>query len=202
MKKYFITGIDTNVGKTIISAILTEKLQADYWKPIQSGDLENTDSNKIKNLISNTKSLIFPESYRLKTPASPHYAAKLDNTTIDLNKIELPKTNNHLIIEGAGGIMVPLNQTTLIIDLIKKLNTEVILVSKNYLGSINHTLLSIEILKYHKIPIKGLVFSGEGNPSTENFILQYTDIACLGKVPFIKPLNKQNIKLAGNAIKL
>ena len=110
-RKLFVTGIGTDVGKTIASAILTEALQADYWKPIQAGDLEHSDSIKIKSQISNSKSHIFENSYQLNTPASPHYAAQLDGIAIDINQIKEPKTSNHLVIEGAGGLLVPLNDT-------------------------------------------------------------------------------------------
>ncbi|HRN41368.1 MAG TPA: dethiobiotin synthase [Vicingus sp.] len=182
MSNYFITGIGTNIGKTIVSAILTEALEADYWKPIQAGDLEQSDSVKVENLISNTKTKIHSETYRLNQPMSPHAAAKLDNIIIDLNKITIPKTSNNLIIEGAGGLMVPLNNNELIIDLIQKLDAEVILVSQNYLGSINHTLLSIESLKVRKLKVKGVIFNGNPNMETENYILNYSGVNCLGRI--------------------
>ncbi len=188
---YFITGIGTNVGKTIVSAILTEALEADYWKPIQAGGLENSDSLKVKNLITNTKSKIHPETYRLNNAMSPHAAAKLDNITIDLEKIVLPKTSNNLIIEGAGGLMVPLNNKDLLIDLIKKLDVEVILVSQNYLGSINHTLLSLESLKVRKLKVKGIIFNGEENNETEHYILNYSGINYLGRIDEQKTINKE-----------
>src|ERR1700753_1865673 len=143
-KPLFVTGIGTGIGKTIVSVILVEKLQADYWKPVQSGDLQDTDSDKIRSLVSNDKTRIFPEAYRLTQPFSPHKSAAIDNVTIDPDAFVVPVTDNMLIIEGAGGLMVPLNNNFLMIDLIKKLNAEVILVSRNYLGSINHTLLSLE----------------------------------------------------------
>lgn len=193
MKKLFITGIGTNIGKTVVSAILTEALEADYWKPIQSGDLETSDSLKVKNLVSNPKTRIHPEAYRLNQPMSPHAAAKLDNVIIDLEKIELPKTTNNLIIEGAGGLMVPLNDNELIIDLIKKLDAEVILVSQNYLGSINHTLLSIESLKKRNINLLGIVFNGEENTETEQFILKYSGIECLGRIKHHQKITKEVI---------
>src|SRR6476659_2243052 len=118
---YFVTGIGTEIGKTLISAILVEKLQADYWKPIQSGDLDFSDTLKVKNMISNSRSTFHPEAYRLTQPFSPHHSAELDHVQIDLNKIQLPETTQNLIIEGAGGLMVPLNQDKLMIDLIQKL---------------------------------------------------------------------------------
>ena len=182
MKNYFVTGIGTNIGKTIVSAILTEALEADYWKPIQAGDLEHSDSLKVESLISNSTTKIHSEAYRLNQSMSPHAAAKLDNITIDLEKIELPKTTNNLIIEGAGGLMVPLNEKELVIDLIKKLNIEVILVSQNYIGSINHTILSYEALKNRKIIIAGIIFNGQENATTEQFILNYTKLHLIARI--------------------
>jgi len=197
MAKYFITGIGTGIGKTLISAILTEKLKADYWKPIQSGDLDTSDSITLGNLISNTQTVIHPESYRLTHPLSPHLSARLDGIDIDLNKINMPLTENNMIIEGAGGLMVPLNEKELIIDLIKKLNVEVILVSQNYLGSINHTLLSVNLLKQYEIPIKGIIFNGDENVETERYIQQYTKIKKLGNVPSFSDIDKEKVKAAG-----
>jgi dethiobiotin synthetase len=195
-KKYFVTGIGTDVGKSIISAILVEKLKADYWKPIQSGDLDNSDTLKIKSLISNSESKFHPETYRFTQPLSPHLSAKLDHQHINLVEIFLPKTENHLIIEGAGGVLVPLNEQDLIIDLIKYLNLDVILVSKNYLGSINHTLLTIEALKNRGITIKGIIFNGPKNSSSEEIIANKTQIEILGYVPEFIKLNQENIKNA------
>ncbi len=202
MRTYFITGIGTNIGKTVVSAILTEALEADYWKPIQSGDLETSDSLKVQNLISNQKTIIHPEAYRLNQAMSPHAAAKIDNVTIDLAEIIMPKTNNNLIIEGAGGLMVPLNDKDLIIDLIKKLNVEVILVTQNYLGSINHTLLSLESLKARKIKVKGIIFNGESNMETENFILSYTGIKCIGRIQQHELITKEMVLSYKNQIHL
>lgn len=193
-QQYFVTGIDTNIGKTVVSAILVEALKADYWKPVQAGDLDNSDTQKVKSLVSNTQSHFFSETYRLNTAASPHYAAELDNVNIDLDNLKLPKTNRPLIVEGAGGLMVPLNDKELIIDLIKKLNIPVILVSKNYLGSINHTLLSIEILKKRNIPIKGIVFNGKPNLTTEKYIEKYAKINCLGNFEWSENINKNTVK--------
>ncbi|HET6225481.1 MAG TPA: dethiobiotin synthase, partial [Bacteroidia bacterium] len=143
MKTIFVTGIGTDVGKTIVSAVLVEALKADYWKPVQTGSFFSRDTTEVKRIVSNTKSQFFPESYLLKQPMSPHAAAELEGLEIQIDQIKLPATNNHLIIEGAGGLMVPLNRKYFMIDLIEKFNAEVILVVKNYLGSINHTLLSV-----------------------------------------------------------
>ena len=179
--KLFITGIGTDVGKTIASAIITEALQADYWKPIQAGDLNQSDSHKISNYISNTKTIVHPNGYALNTPASPHFAASLDNLVIDIKKIKEPKTQNHLVIEGAGGILVPLNDKDTIADLIQP-DYKVIVVSRHYLGSINHTLMTIEALTSRKISIAGILFNGDENISTESIILSKTGIKNLGRI--------------------
>jgi len=200
MNKYFITGIGTGIGKTLVSAILTEKLKADYWKPIQSGDLETSDSITINSLVSNSRTVIHPESYRLTQPLSPHLSARLDGIEIDLNQINLPETNNNLIIEGAGGLMVPLNETELIVDLIKKLEVEVILVSQNYLGSINHTLLSVNLLRQYEIPVKGIIFNGTENEENERYILQYAKIKKLGYIPGLDQIDKAHIASVGENI--
>jgi dethiobiotin synthetase len=188
----FVTGIGTGIGKTVVSAVLVEKLKADYWKPIQSGDLDNSDTAHVRSLVSNNTSQFHPEAYRLTQPFSPHKSAAIDGIQIDLEQIVLPETNNQLIIEGAGGLMVPLNEDFLIIDLIKKLDAEVILVSKNYLGSINHTLLSVEILKMRKIEINRIVFCGDQDLSSERVITNYSNCDII-HVPQFNPLNNTSI---------
>jgi dethiobiotin synthetase len=201
-KALFVTGIGTGIGKTLISAILVEKLKADYWKPIQSGDLDQSDTMKVKQLVSNTKSIYHPEAYRLTQPYSPHKSADLDGITIEEAKIKMPVTDNILLIEGAGGLMVPLNDHCLMIDLIVQLNAEVVLVSQNYLGSINHTLLSAETLKQRNVPVKGIIFNGETNPSTEDYILTYTGLKLLGRIPAFDSITAQTIIDAGNLIEM
>jgi dethiobiotin synthetase len=189
--KLFITGISTDVGKTVASAIIVESLQADYWKPIQAGDLDNSDSHKIKKYVSNDKTVIHENSYKLNTPASPHFAAEIDGITIDLKKIYEPTTNNHLVIEGAGGLFVPLNDADCVIDLIKE-DYIVIVVSRHYLGSINHTLLTIEALKSKNINIAGIIFSGNENKSSETIILNKTGVKCIGRIEQ-EPYFDQNV---------
>ena len=179
--KLFVTGIGTDVGKTIAAAIITEALHADYWKPIQAGDIDNSDSHKIEKYLSNTQSKIHPNGYLLQTPASPHLAAKLDGIVIDLKKIKEPKTTNHLVVEGAGGILVPLNDTETIADLIQS-DYKVIVVSRHYLGSINHTLLTIEALRQRNIKVAGIIFNGDENEPTESIILSKTGIKMLGRI--------------------
>ena len=201
-KPLFVTGIGTGIGKTIVSAVLVEKLKADYWKPIQSGDLDKSDSLSVQSLISNTVTKIHPESYRLSQPFSPHKSAAIDGITIDPYTISLPETNNALIVEGAGGLMVPLNSEFLIIDLIKKLNIEVVLVSQNYLGSINHTLLSIYALKHCDIPIRGIIFNGNEDISSKDFILKNSGLQLLGNIPEYNTIDKKAIIDAGSYIDL
>lgn len=179
--KLFITGIGTDVGKTIASAIITEALGADYWKPVQAGDLNDSDSHKIESYVSNSKTVIHPNSYALTTPASPHLAAELDQITISLDQIQEPQTQNHLVVEGAGGVFVPLNDTDCVIDLIQP-DYKVIVVSRHYLGSINHTLLTIEALKNRNLVIAGIVFNGNENKATESIILNKTGIPYIGRI--------------------
>ena len=182
MRRIFVTGIGTDIGKTVVSAVLSEALEADYWKPIQCGELENTDSMRIQSWISNKKTVVHQEDYRLKGFMSPHAAAKLENITIEIESIATPDTSNTLIIEGAGGLMVPLNDRDLIVDLIQQLDSEVVVVSQNYLGSINHTLMTLEILKSRGIRIAGIIFNGEENSDTESIILETTGVKLLGKI--------------------
>ncbi|WEK21144.1 MAG: dethiobiotin synthase [Candidatus Pedobacter colombiensis] len=198
---YFITGIGTGIGKTIVSAVLTEKLKADYWKPVQSGDLDVSDSLFVKHLVS-PDTIIHPESYRLSQPLSPHLSARLDGINITLESIKKPQTNNHLIIEGAGGLMVPLNDHELILDLIKGLQTKVIVVSQNYLGSINHTLLTLETLKANQIDVAGLIFNGTENQESEQYIANYSKIKVLGRIPKMSVVDSESIKRAGEHITL
>jgi len=193
----FVTGIGTGIGKTIVSAILVEKLKADYWKPVQSGDLDDSDTMKVKDLVTNVSSVFYSESYRLTQPYSPHKSAAIDGLTIYPEGFLLPKTEHPLIIEGAGGLMVPLNDTFLMIDLIKQLNAEVILVSQNYLGSINHTLLSVSALKQYDITIKGIVFNGNDDHDSEKFIRSHCQVPFIGHIPYLDSIDKQSIIKAG-----
>lgn len=199
--KLFITGIGTDVGKTIASSIIVEALEADYWKPIQAGDLDNSDSHKVKKLtsavtLSGVERQYFENSYALNTPASPHLAADIDGITIDINKITEPSFDkaqepNYLVIEGAGGIFVPLNHTDCVVDLIQP-DYKVIVVSRHYLGSINHTLMTIEILKSRKLNVAGIVFSGDENKASESIILEKTGVPMIGRIDN-EPYFDQNV---------
>lgn len=192
----FITAISTDSGKSVVSAILTEALQADYWKPVQSGLPKDTDF--VKSLISNTKTIFHPEAYCLTEPLSPHASAKIDGITIDLGKINLPKTTNHLVIEGAGGMLVPLNDQDFVIDLADKFEATVVLVANLYLGSINHTLLSIKELErrqiYQKFKIKGIVFNGTPTPESERIILKHCPYPYLFSVLKEEKIDREIVK--------
>jgi dethiobiotin synthetase len=199
----FITGIGTGIGKTIVSAILVEKLKADYWKPIQSGDLDNSDTLLVKSLVSNPVSKFHTEAYRLTQPFSPHKSAALDGIEIDPAKIVIPETDNQLIIEGAGGLMVPLNDRFLMIDLIKQLHVEVILVSRNYLGSINHTLLSIDALRSRDIPVKGIILNGDSDEWSESLIRAYAGKNIqFSNIPLLATVNKSEVVKQANSLNL
>ncbi|MCH4822175.1 dethiobiotin synthase [Gramella lutea] len=180
-KTFFVTGIGTEVGKTLVSAILTEAMQADYWKPVQAGDLENSDTHKLKKLVSNKETQYFDNAWSLKTPMSPHAAAEIDGVEIKVKEIKRPETEKDLVIEGAGGILVPLNESEVIADLISK-DDVVILVSRHYLGSINHTLLSIEALKNRGIEKIGVIFSGNEHPTTEAAIIKMGAVKVIGRI--------------------
>lgn len=182
MRKIFVTGIGTDVGKTVVSAILTEGLQADYWKPIQTGAAFGSDTEKVKRLVTNGVSVVHPEAYRFDAYVAPHAAAMSEKKSIDFDAINCPQTTNTLIIEGAGGLLVPINEDYFMVDLIKKLNAETILVSQNYLGNINHTLLSCEALKSRGINVLGIVFTGTENAASEAIILKYAGYPLLGRV--------------------
>ncbi len=178
---YFITGIGTDVGKTIAAAILTEALEADYWKPIQAGDLENSDTHKVMRLISNEKSKFHPNAFALQRPMSPHAAAEIDGVEINIKKIKRPVTDNDLVIEGAGGVLVPVNNKETVLDLANP-EDRIIVVSRNYLGSINHTLMTLEIIKSRGLNCFGIIFNGPEVKTTENVILEMSGNSFLGRV--------------------
>ena len=180
MNTYFITGIGTDVGKTVASAIITEALEADYWKPIQAGELEHCDTKKVEQLISNKLSKFHKNSYALKTPMSPHAAADMEGVSIELKHIKPPKTKNNLVIEGAGGLLVPINENNTILDLIKP-NYKVIVVSRHYLGSINHSLLTLTLLKDKGFDVS-VIFNGNEHKTTEDIIKKMTNVNVIGRI--------------------
>lgn len=167
---YFVTAIGTDSGKTVVSAVLTEFLMADYWKPVQSGYPRDTET--VQSLISNPISKFYSERYLLQTPASPHASAKIDNVQIKMSSFKPPVSNRDLVVEGAGGVLVPLNDQDYVIDIAKQIRAEIILVSNLYLGNINHTLLTTTYLKSRNLPVRGIIFNGEPNPESERIILK------------------------------
>jgi dethiobiotin synthetase len=192
-KQFFITGIGTDVGKTIVSAILAEALQADYWKPIQAGNIESSDTMMVANLVTNPVTEVHPPAYSFEMPASPHFAAEKEGVHIELDKIKIPVTKNHFIIEGAGGIMVPLNKKERLIDLMIRLQIPVILVVRNYLGGINHAILSYDALVQKKIPVAGIIYNGGNRTENIAMIENFTGATTLGIIPELEVVNKQTI---------
>lgn len=202
MKKFIVTGIGTDIGKTVVSSILAEALKATYWKPVQAGDLDNSDSIKIKKWCSESVQVL-PEVFRLSQPLSPHSAAEIDNIKITANDLVLPEVDGNFILEGAGGIMVPLNQEGLLfVDLIPMWNLPVILVSRHYLGSINHTLLTAEILQNRGAKIEGIIFVGDENKSTESIILSKTKLKLIARIPIAEEITSEFIKDQAKKISL
>lgn len=195
-----VAGIHTGIGKTICSTALVEALQYDYWKPVQAGNLDDSDSIFVKEHISNSKTVIHPEAYKLTIPASPHWAAEQDGTEITLDKLVLPRSDKGIIIESAGGVMSPLSHSLVNLDMIEHLDTPVVLVCSYYLGSINHSLLTIDALRNRSINILGLVFSGKEVASTRSFIKSYSGIPELFSIPEFGELNKNTIKEFASSI--
>ena len=196
---YFITAIGTDSGKTLVSAILCKALKADYWKPVQAGF--PTDAETVRALLSERESKIHPERYLLKTAASPHAAAALENIEITLADFIVPDHDGDLVIEGAGGCLVPLNNHDFVIDMAAKFSAEVILVSNLYLGSINHTLLSWEALKQRKLPMKGIIFNGQHNAESERIILYHTQLRCLLHIDQEDSVNEKVIEKYSKILK-
>jgi dethiobiotin synthetase len=195
--QFFITGTDTNVGKTIVSAILTLGLNAAYWKPIQSGLEPITDTDYIQQVTGLDSSHFFPERFRLTQPLSPHASAAIDAVQIALTDFQLPVTPyRYLIVEGAGGLMVPLNDRDLIIDLIRHFNLPVCLVSRTTLGTINHTLLSIAQLRQAQIPILGVILSGIPNRINQSAIAHFGQVPILGTIPLLSEITPDVLRQA------
>lgn len=182
MKKYFVTSIHTDGGKTFVSSLLVKALDASYWKPIQSG-IEIRDTETVRHLSGMDETKFFPEAYLLKSPESPHSAAEKDGVTIDLSKIKLPDVEGNLIVEGAGGVLVPVNEEETILDVVKHLGLEVILVIPTYLGCINHSLLTISELKNQGVKISGIIFNGEESKEAQEIILKKSNVKKSIRIP-------------------
>lgn len=201
--RFFVSGISTEIGKTVCSALLVHALQADYWKPVQSGDLHHTDTMKVAewNDVTLPSPRFHTETHRLTQPMSPHASAAIDGVKIKLEDFRIPVTEAPLIIEGAGGLMVPLNNEDTLFDLMARFQVPVILVSRNYLGSINHTLLSIAQLQQRQIPIAGLVFNGPITPTTESIIEEMTKVPVLFRIPELDHVSSQTVKAIAERLK-
>jgi dethiobiotin synthetase len=194
--RIIVTGTDTGVGKTVFSAALADALGAVYWKPIQAGLLEETDRQAVLRLSGLSEERVLPEAYRLKTPASPHRAAETDGITIDPDALVLPDTDGPLVVEGAGGLFVPLTRDVAYIDVIARWRAPVVLCARTTLGTINHSLLSIEALRTRGIPFLGVVFIGDENADSEQIIADMGHARRLGRLPHLAPLTGDVLRVA------
>ncbi|MGF1670871.1 MAG: dethiobiotin synthase [Balneolaceae bacterium] len=200
-ERLFISGTDTGIGKTVVSSVLVRGLQAGYWKPVQAGMEPQTDTEFVQRVTQLENSHFYRESYKLKTPMSPHAAAAREGIKISLDKIKEPHyKQKHLIIEGAGGLIVPLNDKETMIDLIKKMDIPVLLVVKSGLGTLNHTLLSLQALRHRDIPVFGIVMNGEPHESNEEAIRNFGDINNIYRLNRLEKLNSSTLESAYNQI--
>ncbi len=182
-KRLFVTGTDTDVGKTFISAILTLGLRAKYWKPIQSGTIEGTDSKLIEQITGLSADHFYPEGYLLTQPLSPHAAAAIDGIEIDITKLNLPgHPDEALIVEGAGGVMVPIDDQHFILDVIQRFALPALVVSRSALGTINHTVLTLDRLRLAGVPIAGVVMNGKLNPGNKQAIEHYGQTKVIAEI--------------------
>lgn len=188
--KYFVTAIGTDSGKTLVSAIISQALKADYWKPIQAGI--PTDTETVRKLVANTQSVFHKEAYLLKNPVSPHAAARMEGLQIDLATIgTVQQSNADLVIEGAGGVLVPINDDDFVIDIAEEIQAEIVLVANLYLGSINHTLLTVDYLNRNGFKVKGIIFNGESNPESEEIIELHSGYKVLLRLPKLGLINQE-----------
>lgn len=205
-KRIFITGIGTGVGKTLTAACVTEALQADYWKPVQTGLEDGTDTDTVRSLLSNSVSVCHKEVYCLREPASPHLAARLEQVRIDMAPILrqadlIQPADRWLVIEGAGGLMVPLNEDEFTLDLIAKLGAQVIIVAQNYLGSINHSLLTAKVLQHSGIPVLGWIFSGDYH-TNEDEVIAWSGYKKLGRIEKAEKVSREFVRERGGGLRL
>ena len=196
MSVFVVSGTDTDVGKTVFAAGLAGALDAHYWKPIQAGIDPAGDKERVAQLSGLPSSRMLPEAYRLKTPASPHLAARLDNVDISLDRLALPQVDGSLVVEGAGGVLVPVSETLLMADLFAHWGAPVIVCARTRLGTINHSLLSIEALRSRGVPMAGIVFIGDPHPENERIIPLLGKLPSLGRLPYLDPLNAATLAAA------
>lgn len=190
MSRYVVTGTDTDVGKTVFAAALAAHLGARYWKPVQAGIEDGTDAARVAALAGGCVQ-IRPEAYVLNTPCSPHEAARIDGVKIDPTRLALPVGDEPLVVEGAGGVLVPFADDLLAADQFARWNLPVILVARTTLGTISHSLLSLEALRSRALTVHGIAFIGEANPASEEAITRMGEVLHLGRLPFIDPLTPQ-----------
>lgn len=193
-ERLVIAGIGTDVGKTVVSAVVCRQLKADYWKPVASGTEDGpVDHQVMESLLSGSGCLIHPCAYVFKKSLSPHIAAAMEDTEILMEKVQVPDTNRSLVIELAGGVAVPLNDNATNLDLLTAWRYPVLVVSKHYLGSINHTLLTVEALRSRDIPLAGIVFNGEELPDTERIISRNTQLPIWGRIPTLQNISARTL---------
>ena len=195
MPRFVITGTDTDAGKTVFAAGIAGHLKARYWKPVQAGLEEETDSEKVARL-SGGRATVLPEAYRLATPCSPHWAARIDGVAIDIARLALPDGEGPLVVEGAGGALVPVRDNLLYADLFARWGLPVVVVARTELGTINHSLLTLEALRTRNIPILGIAFSGEENAHSEEAIVRFGNVRHLGRLPLLDPLDAESLAAA------
>lgn len=200
MQRIAIAGTHTDIGKTIVAAVLAEALGAGYWKPVQAGSLDHTDTMTVRSLVSEHIN-VYPEFLRLQMAASPHTAAAHEGITIDHTQFTWPETDNTLLVETAGGLLSPMSDQHTMADFISYYNMPAFLVTKHYLGSINHTLLCLEVMKQRGIQLAGLIVSGDRHKPSESFVRSYTGVNTLLHVPQLAQLSKETVKKAANYLK-
>lgn len=193
MRTLVVAGIGTDVGKTVVSAVLCQSLRADYWKPVVSGTCEGKVDDEIIHELLGEQNRVHPCGYRLSEPLSPHIAARIDGIEIDSANLSAPETGNRLVIELAGGVLVPLNDSQTNLDLLQQWQAPVVVVSRHYLGSINHTLLTLNVLQSKKLNVAGIVFVGDELPDTEAVITRLADVPTLGTLPMVDKVNSETI---------
>ena len=194
MPGFFITGTDTDVGKTLVSAWLLTQLEGTYWKPIQAGTLPTTDSATVQRLAELPVSRVLPEAYLLPEPMAPHEAARRANIAMDMEKLRLPPHDGLVVVEGAGGLMVPIADGAYMIDLADSLDLPIILVARSTLGTINHTLLSLEAIRRRGLPLAGVVISGPESPHNRAAIERFGQVEVIAEIPFLETVSRDTLK--------
>jgi len=194
MHGFFITGTDTDVGKTLVSAWLATHLGASYWKPIQAGTEPTIDSATVQALAELPSERVWPEVYLLPEPIAPHEAARRAGITLDMAKLRMPEHQGLVVVEGAGGLMVPITDKAYMIDLAGQLDLPIILVARSTLGTINHTLLSIEAIRRRGLPLAGVVVSGPETPHNRAAIERYGQIEIIAEIPWLETINHSVLK--------